>query len=83
MLLVLFRFFRSSHRHQTLELDVVRHQIGECIYSLDLTLFDPYDSIASIENVELMCGQNAALVLKKASDGIVENMSSHVGILQR
>lgn len=43
-----------------------------------MAIFGPDYSVAAVKNVQLVSGQDSALVLEQPADGIVHNMSSYM-----
>jgi hypothetical protein len=83
MFLLVFSLLGSSHGHQLLKVLVVRHQIRKRVHCLNSTFLNPDNPIASIEYMKLVCGQDTALVLKKAAYSVVHDVSSDMCVNSR
>lgn len=76
--LVLLRDGRGLH--QQLEGRVVSHEVLKSVDGLDPAVFHPDDSVAAVEDPQLMCGQYSGLVFQQPHDRVVEDVATDVGI---
>lgn len=79
------RLFLVGRRqgHELGEFLVLRQQVVVRALRLDLPAFEPDDPVAPVEHVELVRGQDAALVGQEPADGLVHDVTAHVRVHRR
>ena len=59
---------------------MVLHEFLEGIDGLNLAILHPDNAVTSAKDPELVSGQNTALILEKAKNGVIEDVASDVSV---
>lgn len=79
-LFVLAPFLLGRGRHEPPEELAVPHQVIERVDGVDTALLHENDPVAAAEDVQLVRGQDPALVPEEPADGVVHDVAADVGI---